>query len=111
MALVRSAVALTLLAALAAPTRARAGEPAKHMAPAAETPSPDFDRLRSLAGEWEGTAREGADPKILATRATIKVVSAGSAVMLVTDRARRTRWSPCSTGTARRCWRPTTVPP
>jgi len=85
MALVRSAVALTLLAALAAPTRARAGEPAKHMAPAAETPSPDFDRLRSLAGEWEGTAREGADPKTLATRATIKVVSAGSAVMLVTD--------------------------
>lgn len=82
---VRLAVVLALAATGSAPRSAGAGEPEKHMAPAAETPSPDFDRLKSLAGEWEGTARQGADPKTLVTRATIKVVSGGSAVMLTTD--------------------------
>ena len=81
----RSAALLILIASTVTPRFAAAGEPEKHMAPAAETPSPDFDRLKSLAGDWEGTARAGADPKTLVTRASIKVVSAGSAVMLTTD--------------------------
>jgi hypothetical protein len=33
-----------------------------------------------MAGEWEGTARQGGGPKSTPTRATIKVVSAGSAM-------------------------------
>lgn len=85
MTLARSAVLLAVASTLAGPPRAGAGEPDQHMAPAAETPSPDFDRLKALAGDWEGTAKSGGDPKTLVTRATIKVVSAGSAVMLVTD--------------------------
>ncbi len=49
-----------------------------------EKPSPEFDRIKALAGEWEGTARgHGADAT--STAASIRVVSAGSAVMLVTD--------------------------
>jgi hypothetical protein len=85
MALIRSAALLILAATIAAPRLAQAGEPEKQMAAATETPSPDFDRLKALAGEWEGTARHGGDPKAMPTRASIKVVSAGSAVMLVTD--------------------------
>lgn len=51
---------------------------------AAEKASPEFDHIKALAGEWEGTARRpGADP--FKAMATIRVVSAGSAVMLVTD--------------------------
>ncbi len=51
---------------------------------AEEKPSPEFDRIKSLAGEWEGTAR-GGGAQATPTAATIRVVSAGSAVMLVTD--------------------------
>jgi hypothetical protein len=82
---VRPVALLILVAATAAPALTLAGEPEAHMAPAAETPSPDFDRLKALAGDWEGTARQGGDAKTIPTRATVKVVSAGSAVMLVTD--------------------------
>jgi hypothetical protein len=84
MALVRYA-ALLVLAAVAAPRLTEAGETEKHMVPATETPSPDFDRLKALAGEWEGTAHHGGDEKPFPTRASIKVVSGGSAVMLITD--------------------------
>lgn len=51
----------------------------------AEPPSPAFERLKSLAGEWTGTANGSGDMKNMRTRASIKVVSAGSAVMLTTD--------------------------
>ena len=50
---------------------------------AAETPSAEFDRIKALAGDWEGTAR-GSDGKSFPATATVRVVSAGSAVMLVT---------------------------
>jgi hypothetical protein len=48
-----------------------------------QAPSPAFERLKTLAGDWTGTA--GTGPKAQATRATIRVVSAGSAVMITTD--------------------------
>jgi hypothetical protein len=51
----------------------------------AELPSPAFDRLRSLAGEWEGEAGAPGDAKRMPTRASIRVVSGGSAVMITTD--------------------------
>jgi len=51
----------------------------------AEPPSPAFERLKSLAGEWTGTAGGSGDMKNMPTRASIRVVSAGSAVMLTTD--------------------------
>ncbi len=51
----------------------------------AEPPSPAFERLKSLAGEWAGTAGTPGDPKSFPTRASIRVVSAGSAVMITTD--------------------------
>jgi hypothetical protein len=86
MTMIRSALFLAVVALVASPSGARAGEEhSAKMAAASESPSPDFDRLKALAGEWEGTARPGGDQKALATRATFKVVSAGSAVMLVTD--------------------------
>jgi len=85
MALLRHAVLVVLAATAAAPRLAGAGEPEHHLVPVPETPSPDFDRLKAMAGEWEGTARQGDGPKSTPTRATIKVVSAGSAIMLVTD--------------------------
>jgi hypothetical protein len=77
---------LALLAALAALAAwpAQAGEPA-HAAPPAQPPSPAFEALKGLAGEWRGTASVPGDAKTFPARATIKVVSGGSAVMLVTD--------------------------
>jgi hypothetical protein len=75
---------LPLLLSLSVTPPAIAGEPDHQMSPVTETPSPDFDRLKALAGEWEGTAHEGGG-KPIQTRATFKVVSAGSAVMLMTD--------------------------
>jgi hypothetical protein len=85
MAHVPFAVLLALAATAAAPRPATAGEHEGHMAAGAEKPNPDFDRLKALVGEWEGTARSGAEAKTIPTHATIMVVSAGSAVMLVTD--------------------------
>jgi hypothetical protein len=61
-------------AALAEPTGA-----------APEPPSPAFERLKSLAGDWLGTAGSPADGKTFPTRASIRVISAGSAVMITTD--------------------------
>jgi hypothetical protein len=58
---------------------------ASSAAAAEEKPSPEFDRLEALAGEWEGTARHAGADKPAATRATYRVVSNGSAVMLITD--------------------------
>jgi hypothetical protein len=49
----------------------------------AQPPSPAFERLKSLAGDWAGTAAFG-DQK-METKASIRVVSAGSAVMITTD--------------------------
>jgi hypothetical protein len=63
--------AVVLLGSLAPP--ARAGEGAGLAA------------LKALAGSWTGVAREGSQGKKLATRATYRVVSGGSAVMLTTD--------------------------
>ncbi len=68
--------------ALALVPRTGLADPVK--APA-EPPSPAFDRLRSLAGEWEGTGAGSADGKPFQTRARIQVVSGGSAVMITTD--------------------------
>jgi hypothetical protein len=51
----------------------------------AEPPSPAFERLRSLAGEWAGAASTPGDPKTAPTRASVRVVSGGSAVMITTD--------------------------
>lgn len=71
-----------LLAALAcaalSPISATAGGNA-----AVPASTPAFARLRGLAGEWSGKAKGHGDA--MPTRASIKVVSAGSAVMLVTD--------------------------
>jgi len=50
---------------------------------AAEKANPEFDRIKALAGEWEGTA-SGSDGKSFPAMATVRVVSAGSAVMLIT---------------------------
>jgi hypothetical protein len=85
--MVRQARTLTLaLAAMGwAAGPALAGETAGHDHPSAEKPSPQFEALKALAGEWEGTARPAGEEKVHQTRATYKVVSAGSAVMLVTD--------------------------
>jgi hypothetical protein len=41
--------------------------------------------LKGLAGEWRGTGSVPGDDRTFPVRATIKVVSGGSAVMLVTD--------------------------
>ena len=61
--------------------------PVRASAPAADPQPPiaAFEHLKSLAGEWAGTAGAGTDGKAMATRATIRVVSAGSAVMITTD--------------------------
>ncbi len=75
----RPALALILIAALPVPLSA--GEPA----PAPDKPSPEFERVKALAGEWQGSAQESGVGKALPTQASIRVVSAGSAVMLVTD--------------------------
>ena len=78
----RWAAALALAALLAGPP-ARAGDrDGKGGAPA---PDPRFEALKALAGEWEGTATQDGKAAPGATRATFKVVSGGSAVMLVTD--------------------------
>jgi hypothetical protein len=69
---------LAALAAALLPTLAAADGP-----PAARAPSAALSRLRGLAGEWSGNAKGHGDP--MPTHASIKVVSGGSAVMLVTD--------------------------
>ena len=69
----RSLTSFALLATIAAATPSFAAEDA----------SPEFDRIKALAGEWEGTAR-GPDGKTIAATASIRVVSAGSTVMMVT---------------------------
>jgi hypothetical protein len=48
-----------------------------------EKPDPAFEHIKSLAGEWEGVAREAGMTQT--TKASFRVVSGGSAVMLVTD--------------------------
>jgi hypothetical protein len=75
---------LTLLLA-ATPALARAHEMEGNARSPGQPPSPAFEGLKALAGEWQGTARTPGGAKTFDTRATIKVVSAGSAVMLVTD--------------------------
>lgn len=44
-----------------------------------------FGALRSLAGSWAGVAHQAGGARKLATRATFRVISAASAVMLTTD--------------------------
>lgn len=81
---IRMTQAVLVTLALAMPLARAAGDEMKHQ-PAAQKPVPAFEALRALAGEWEGTARPGGADKTMHTRATIQVVSNGSAVMLVTD--------------------------
>jgi len=64
-----------------APFPLRAGEPSA----AKERPSPEFDQVKALAGSWQGLAHGHGEAKAVPTKATVRVVSAGSAVMLVTD--------------------------
>jgi len=45
--------------------------------------APGFEALKALSGSWVGVARKGG--RSLTTRATFRVVSGGSAVMLTTD--------------------------
>jgi hypothetical protein len=78
----RRPILLALALAAAGPTLA--GETA-HGQPPAQPPSPAFEGLKALAGDWEGSARKGGSDKAFPTKATFKVVSNGSAVMLVTD--------------------------
>jgi hypothetical protein len=66
-------LAIALAVALAAP-------PAR-----GDAASTGLDQLKTLAGEWAGKARSGDNPSAQPTKATIRVVSGGSAVMLVTD--------------------------
>jgi hypothetical protein len=79
---VRNAIAVVVLGLAAT---ARAGEMDKHGGPPAEPPDARFEALKALAGEWEGKARQDGKAVDGTTKATIKVVSGGSAVMLVTD--------------------------
>jgi len=72
----------SLLAALVTIALAPAAGAAEGAA-VAPAPGGALARLRGLVGEWSGTAKGHGDP--MPTRATIKLVSAGSAVMLVTD--------------------------
>jgi hypothetical protein len=44
-----------------------------------------FGALRGLKGSWSGMAHQAGDAHKLATRATFRVISAASAVMLTTD--------------------------
>jgi hypothetical protein len=79
-------LALALAASLAAVAPVRADDQMSHdPAKPAVPPNPQLERIKSLAGEWQGTAHAPGDSKGMATVATVKVVSAGSAVMLVTD--------------------------
>ncbi|HTP50523.1 MAG TPA: hypothetical protein VMK42_07490 [Anaeromyxobacteraceae bacterium] len=67
---------------------ALASAAAAETTPAPEKASPEFEAVKGLAGEWQGIARavHGAgEAKGLKTFASVRVVSAGSAVMLVTD--------------------------
>jgi hypothetical protein len=81
-----AALALAVTAALVPAAASRAGDQMGHdPATPAVTPNPQLEKIKTLAGEWQGTARGGGDAKGMPTVATIKVVSAGSAVMLVTD--------------------------
>jgi hypothetical protein len=52
-------------------------------ASAEEKPSAEFDRIKALAGEWEGMAH-GGDGKAFPATASIRLVSGGSTVMMVT---------------------------
>jgi hypothetical protein len=76
--LASTAAALVLLAA-ATPTAFADTPPAP-----VEPPSPAFERIKSLAGEWAGTADGSADMKGLLVKASIRVISNGSAVMITT---------------------------
>jgi len=79
---------MRILAPTAAVIALALSSPSVHADPAAapaEPPSPAFERLKSLAGEWTGTASGSGDMKNMPTKASIRVVSAGSAVMLTTD--------------------------
>ena len=75
----RSALVLATCLATVLVARPALADPA----PPPQPPSPAFERLKGLAGEWAGTGTFG-DQKI-ETRASIRVVSAGSAVMITTD--------------------------
>lgn len=68
---------IAILSLLASVT-ARGGE----FTTAPQPPSAAFERVKSLAGEWAGTAGGGKETPV---RTTIRVVSAGSAVLITTD--------------------------
>ena len=72
-----------LAAALLVGLVARAGEGEAHAAKA-DAPDPQFDALKALVGEWEGKAVQDGKELPGTTRATIRLVSGGSVVMLIT---------------------------
>jgi hypothetical protein len=74
-----------LVAAVLALALAPASLRAEPMKDPAQPPSPAFERLKSLAGEWAGAASTPGDPRTAPTRASVRVVSGGSAVMITTD--------------------------
>jgi hypothetical protein len=76
---------LTLCLSLLAGAAALADEMEGHAKAPGQPPSPAFEALKALAGEWQGPARALGSAKTFPSKATIKVVSGGSAVMLVTD--------------------------
>ena len=74
-----------VLLSVAMAATARAGEAEHHGMASGEPPDPRFEALKALAGEWEGKARQDGAELKGTTRASFKVVSGGSVVMLVTD--------------------------
>ena len=68
---------LMLLVAVAALFASGLGQESKPLAPS----SAAFDKLKSLAGEWEGTMNEGG--KEIPSKTSFRVVSDGSALMNV----------------------------
>ncbi|MFL5274179.1 MAG: hypothetical protein ACJ79E_19130 [Anaeromyxobacteraceae bacterium] len=78
MRIARTAALLFATLAVASATAARAE-------PATASASPGLGRLKALAGEWAGTAKGGGGQAPQPTKASFRVVSGGSAVMLVTD--------------------------
>jgi hypothetical protein len=82
----RTGLAFLAAGLLTAPLHALAGDSSGQEGAKAKEPAhPQFEKIKALAGEWQGTARAPGDPTIYPTVASIKVVSAGSVVMLVTD--------------------------
>lgn len=75
-------ISLSMLLALGAIGYLSAQAAKQETMPPPKPSTPAFDRIKALAGEWEGKTSEGR-----ATRTSYKIVSNGSAVMNVLDPA------------------------